>query len=162
MLVKAYAKLNQNYDRLWWGMGVEPLRALTGMPTDFLKHNRFRKDHLWRIYSHFAKMNYPSSCGSKYSDKRRANSIVSNHLFSFLDLAELKDKHGKVVHRIAKMRNPWSHEQYSGPFRDNDPIWNEHPEWKKQVDFKVADDGIFWMPFDDFYRDFSFCAVAFY
>jgi len=33
LLEKAYAKLNQNYDRIAWGRGSEAIRTLTGAPT---------------------------------------------------------------------------------------------------------------------------------
>jgi hypothetical protein len=32
LLEKAYAKLDQNYDRIIGGIGLEGLRTLTGMP----------------------------------------------------------------------------------------------------------------------------------
>jgi hypothetical protein len=38
MLEKAYAKLNQNYDRIISGNGAEGLRRLTGMPVIDLQH----------------------------------------------------------------------------------------------------------------------------
>jgi len=36
---KAYAKLDQNYERIIAGMGYEGLRTLTGMPTVYLSNN---------------------------------------------------------------------------------------------------------------------------
>lgn len=39
MLEKAYAKLNQNYDRIIGGNGFEGLRSLTGMPVYNLVHD---------------------------------------------------------------------------------------------------------------------------
>jgi len=38
LLEKAYAKLDLNYDRIAWGNGIEGLRTLTGMPSNFLRH----------------------------------------------------------------------------------------------------------------------------
>ena len=39
LMEKAYAKLDQNYERIIGGMGYEGLRTLTGMPTVYLNHN---------------------------------------------------------------------------------------------------------------------------
>jgi hypothetical protein len=36
LIEKAYAKLDQNYDRIIGGLGAEGLRTLTGMPTIWL------------------------------------------------------------------------------------------------------------------------------
>lgn len=43
LLEKAFAKLNQNYDRIIGGNGAEGLRALTGMPTFSLRHDKLAK-----------------------------------------------------------------------------------------------------------------------
>lgn len=63
----------------------------------------------------------------------RPDGLISGHAYSLLDIAELKDSNGKVVHTLAKMRNPWNSEHYKGAFNDKDGIWDKHPEWKKQV-----------------------------
>jgi len=36
LLEKAYAKLDQNYERIISGNGLEALRTLTGMPTTYV------------------------------------------------------------------------------------------------------------------------------
>jgi hypothetical protein len=69
-----------------------------------------------------------------------------------LDIAELKNDIGDVVHVIVKMRNPWSTESYHGPWRDMDINWT--PEWKSIVHLVVANDGIFWMKWDTFVHNF--------
>ena len=58
------------------------------------------------------------------------------------------------------MRNPWSSEGYKGAWRDDDPAWTA--AWKKQVNLVVANDGVFWMPYDNFIKFFSRTGVAFY
>lgn len=79
-------------------------------------------------------------------------------MYSMLDYAELKDGSGKVVHQLLKMRNPWGTENYSGPWSDSSSLWT--PEWKKQVDLKVNNDGIFWMDFNFFYTNWDQASVA--
>ena len=58
------------------------------------------------------------------------------------------------------MRNPWSREEYNGPWRDDDPAWT--PEWKEQENLVKADDGVFWMPYKNFMKFFRKTGVAFY
>lgn len=85
--------------------------------------------------------------------------MTSGHAYSLLDIAELKQG-GKVVHKIAKMRNPWSKEGYNGKWSDKDSSWTD--DWKKQVNLKVADDGVFWMPYENYQTYFDSTSVAFY
>lgn len=59
------------------------------------------------------------------------------------------------------MRNPWGHhEQYKGPFNDNDSAWTA--EWKKQVNLVSADDGIFYLPVSEFRKYFTSYSVLYY
>lgn len=62
-----------------------------------------------------------------------------------LDVFELKKPDGSVAARLAKLRNPWSSERYHGKWSDNDWRWTE--DYKKQVGFNAADDGVFYMPY---------------
>jgi len=73
--------------------------------------------------------NFPatSSCCNRVSGG--IDGLITGHAYSFLDVAELKDASGRVVHTIAKMRNPWSKEAYKGAWRDDDPKWTD--AWKK-------------------------------
>lgn len=58
------------------------------------------------------------------------------------------------------MRNPWGTENYAGPFRDDDPKWTA--AWKKQAGLVVADDGVFFIPIEDFKIAFTDLSVAMY
>lgn len=49
LLEKAYAKLDQNYDRIVGGFGVEGLRTMTGMPTHDYWFRNYPKDELLPI-----------------------------------------------------------------------------------------------------------------
>ena len=92
-------------------------------------NSQYSREYLEPMYKYFASKNFPmtAACcqgGSVYG-------LVSGHAYTFLDIQDLKDGTGTVVHTIAKVRNPWAVEMYKGPWRDDDPNWTE--EWKKQV-----------------------------
>lgn len=76
------------------------------------------------IVHEWAKKQYPmtSACFKSHYG------LISGHAYALLDVAELKNAAGEVVHRIVQMRNPWGKEEYHGPFSDHSPLWT--PEWK--------------------------------
>lgn len=163
LLEKAYAKLDQNYDRIIGGNGDEGLRTLTGMPTQMIGlfrtgRNPALKEELFKIHKYWASQNYPSTAACC---RAPTYGLIRGHAYSLLDVAELKEG-DKVVHRLAKLRNPWNSEHYKGPWRDDDPNWEKHPDWKKQVDLKPSNDGIFWMPYDLFVTRYYYSTVALY
>lgn len=59
------------------------------------------------------------------------------------------------------MRNPWGKGEWKGAWSDNSHEWNQvDSHTKQQMDFKKADDGVFFIPFEDFeryYSDFQIC-----
>jgi hypothetical protein len=81
--------------------------------------------------------------------------LITGHAYSILGAIKLDGGP-----QLFKIRNPWSRETYTGPFRDDDPAWTE--AWKKQAGLVVADDGIFHIPVADFKKAFTTYAVAMY
>jgi calpain-15 len=60
--------------------------------------------------------------------------------------------------RLVKVRNPWGSKEWTGNWSDNDKRWT--PELKKKFNHVNADDGIFFMEFSDYFKNFfltSFC-----
>ena len=52
------------------------------------------------------------------------------------------------------MRNPWGNFEWQGDWGDKSDCWT--PELKLQLDLKEdADDGLFWMSFDDMKKYFG-------
>ena len=56
------------------------------------------------------------------------------------------------------MRNPWGQFEWSGDWSDKSPCWTN--ELKKKVGFTDADDGIFWMDFEDVKKYFKWIDVC--
>ena len=108
-----------------------------------------------KIHKYLAGKNMPSTTacckgGSKWG-------LVTGHAYSLLDIKEVNSGGKKLV--LAKVRNPWNREKYTGPYRDSDPVWTD--ALKKQVGgLDKADDGIFWMPYDNYFSTFYYTTVA--
>lgn len=146
LLEKAYAKLDQNYERIGWGNGMEGLRALTGKPTTYLKNNKASINQLKAIHKAWAAKNYPATASCCNSVAGGIDGLISGHAYTLLDVKEVGG------HTLAKVRNPWAKESYKGAWRDSDPNWTA--SMKAAVNLKVADDGIFWMPYENFVKFF--------
>jgi len=58
--------------------------------------------------------------------------------------------------RLLRVRNPWGDESmWNGAWSDKDRMWSEHPDIAKAVGLESAEDGAFWMTFEDFSRAFT-------
>jgi len=79
--------------------------------------------------------------------------LVSGHAYGVLDAQELKDASGTVVHKLIKMRNPWGIEEYDGDWGDKSTLWT--PEFKKQAGYTDKDDGMFFVPLDQWRTDYA-------
>lgn len=51
------------------------------------------------------------------------------------------------------MRNPWKKGEWNGRYNDKSDDWT--PALKKQLELVEADDGIFWIPYEDMCVAFS-------
>lgn len=131
LMEKAYAKLNQNYERIAWGRGSESLRALTGKPTIKFSHKEVNSPDLLTMHKYWAANDFPQVASCCNAVPGGIAGLSSGHAYSLLDIKELTWSDGTLAHRIAKMRNPWNKEDYRGKWSDFDPAWSE--EWKKQA-----------------------------
>lgn len=80
--------------------------------------------------------------------------LVTEHAYSLLDTVEIYGE------RLAKLRNPNNFEHYTGPWSDDDSRWTD--SLKQQLGHTSADDGIFFMPLDNFVDYFTDTAVSLY
>lgn len=82
------------------------------------------------------------------------NGLVATHVYSIIRLCPY------VIHnkkkRFIELRNPWGNSvEWKGAWNDHDPAWKENPHLAKELDHKEADDGTFWMLFDDFVKEYT-------
>jgi hypothetical protein len=96
-------------------------------------------------------VNYIIGAGtSGTSDKHSTGGMVDNHAYSVITC--VNDVAGTGIDLI-KVRNPWGQgEIEDGYFDDDGPGWDEYPQIKKALNPVVADDGIFWVTKQEFFK----------
>ena len=109
----------------------------------------------WRSRSYLMGAGSPPGSDSDVSPL----GIVQGHAYSILDVATIDG------HNLVQLRNPWGDEtEWKGDWGDKSDMWNERRkksayERMKLYTGRVEEigkaDGIFWMSFNDFYRNFD-------
>jgi hypothetical protein len=117
------------------------------MPTAYFTH-KLGRAKMEKLHRYGASRNMPmtTACcsgGSKFG-------LVTGHAYSLLDVKEVTKGNSKIL--MAKVRNPWNKEKYTGPYNDGDAAWTD--DMKNQVNLVKSDDGIFWMPYDNYITTF--------
>lgn len=84
LLEKAYAKLDQNYDRIIAGNGMEGLRTLTGMPVTDIRNKDHHRDFLEPIHKYWAAKNFPMTSGCCHDGG--IYGLITGHAYSLLDI----------------------------------------------------------------------------
>eukprot|EP00933_Yihiella_yeosuensis_P061610 TRINITY_DN64438_c0_g1_i1.p1 TRINITY_DN64438_c0_g1~~TRINITY_DN64438_c0_g1_i1.p1 ORF type:complete len:502 (-),score=106.64 TRINITY_DN64438_c0_g1_i1:131-1636(-) len=97
--------------------------------------------------------NYILACGSKAgSDTETTDGIVDGHAYSIL--ACINDAGGTEFDLI-QVRNPWGKGEFQSPmWGDNGPGWEKYPAVKERCKPVIADDGIFWLSKEEFFKYF--------
>jgi calpain-15 len=81
--------------------------------------------------------------------------VVQGHAYSILDVKEVGD------YKLVQLRNPWGQTEYTGPWSDGSPEWDQNPDVASECGYTgPADDGKFWMPFDEFGKEYGSIGVC--
>jgi hypothetical protein len=96
-------------------------------------------------------VNYIIGAGtSGTSDMHCTDGVVDNHAYSVIEC--INDVAGTGIGLI-KVRNPWGRgEIEDGLFDDDGPGWDQYPQIKEALNPVVADDGIFWVTKQEFFK----------
>ncbi|KLJ11642.1 hypothetical protein EMPG_13182 [Blastomyces silverae] len=152
LLEKAYAKAHGDYSSIEGGFVGEAIEDLTGGVTseirsrDILDKERFWKGDLINVNKKFVfgcatglygRWLYPDH----YSSKERSG-IHECHAYSIMDAKEINGQ------RLLRVRNPWGHKEWSGPWSDGSEQWTR--EWMDLLEHKFGNDGVFWISYEDF------------
>ena len=187
LIEKAYAKLHGSYAALRSGMCYEGLMDLTGAPT---LYRRFDDDDVpFADLKRYDESSYvicastpgvdtltEGGGGPKGDDE---GGLVPGHAYSLISAREIELTGELAGHpwaqreesvRLVKMRNPWGSFEWGGTWSDNseEMMW-DNGRMRAVLDASdddgepevAANDGAFWMTFEDFKKNFVSISVCF-
>eukprot|EP00828_Plagiopyla_frontata_P009193 TRINITY_DN14721_c0_g1_i1.p1 TRINITY_DN14721_c0_g1~~TRINITY_DN14721_c0_g1_i1.p1 ORF type:complete len:528 (+),score=81.70 TRINITY_DN14721_c0_g1_i1:96-1679(+) len=152
ILEKAWAKIYGSYGAIEYGYSDTVYRALSMAPVFHYSHDQISLEELWsKLNAHLGKK-MPISASSQ---SQKIHNLVASHAYNPLETCEYSLTNGSLI-QLVKVQNPWAQEVYQGPFRDNDPEWTE--EMRQQCGSTVNDDGVFFIPIEEYQK--AFCETA--
>lgn len=161
ILEKAYAKMHYNWDIIDGGFAKEALVDLTGgleYTYDFYREDKnttfqqFKEDvdDPYTILGCAVGDHVEADASKKggAGEEGAVFGLFHGHQYSVIDITQTSDGTGFV-----KVRNPWGNEaEFTGPYSDNSIEWKQNPQHKKELNPTFADDGTFWMRWNDFFK----------
>jgi len=111
------------------------------------------EDDVWTMLRMSMERCYPIACGV---DKEQAEAVGlrPDRSYSLIAAREVPVDDGWVF-RIVLMRNPYGIGEWTGRWCDDSEAWEQSPLVKKNLEFEAAEDGTFWMAFNDFVKHFA-------
>ena len=153
LIEKAYAKAYGSFWKIAGGDPVHALRDLTGAPYDRIS-DFSNPDEVFKKLKKANDQKYMMTsftANTQIREEKADTGIVSGHAYSILDVQLYVDSRGRE-RKIVQMRNPWGKFEWNGDFSDHSDLWR--PENKSQY-IQPADDGIFWIPIEDFVKHYK-------
>eukprot|EP01043_Picozoa_sp_COSAG02_P067914 COSAG02_NODE_11082_length_1796_cov_56.310548_1_plen_195_part_00 len=115
---------------------------------------------MWALLRKFKERGNLMGCASNGEEPQVAAvapqmGLVLNHAYSLLDVWEGQRRNGERI-KLLKLRNPWGEGEWKGKWRSGCDMWRSLPvEVHRQLGYVNANDGTFFMSFDDFYLFFE-------
>uniref|UniRef100_A0A8C7CVB8 Calpain-3 n=1 Tax=Oncorhynchus kisutch TaxID=8019 RepID=A0A8C7CVB8_ONCKI len=166
LLEKAYAKLHGSYEALKGGNTTEAMEDFTGGVTEFYEMKEAPKE-LYKIMKKALERGSMMGCSidvmlflmspltiRNCDPTRTVTGLVKGHAYSVTAVEESQHKASKV--RLVRLRNPWGQVEWNGPWSDNSKEWVSLSKGEKdQLQHQSAEDGEFWMSFEDFKKNYT-------
>eukprot|EP00548_Thalassiothrix_antarctica_P006431 CAMPEP_0194149096 /NCGR_PEP_ID=MMETSP0152-20130528/36224_1 /TAXON_ID=1049557 /ORGANISM="Thalassiothrix antarctica, Strain L6-D1" /LENGTH=395 /DNA_ID=CAMNT_0038851051 /DNA_START=199 /DNA_END=1384 /DNA_ORIENTATION=- len=128
---------------------------------------KFKNDELWILLKKYdkqkalmstsiGKTQYGANDGPAGEQMLEQEGLVAGHAYSLISAMEVTEqKMGGKTFRLLQVRNPWGSYEWKGNWSDKSDMWKKHPSIAKKLNFEDADDGSFWMDYDDFKRVYT-------
>uniref|UniRef100_A0A3P9NRQ4 Calpain-3 n=1 Tax=Poecilia reticulata TaxID=8081 RepID=A0A3P9NRQ4_POERE len=159
LLEKAYAKLHGSYEALKGGNTTEAMEDFTGGVTEFYEMKEAPKE-LYKIMKKALERGSLMGCSidslvPARFETRTVTGLVKGHAYSVTAVDEVKPHKDNKV-RLVRLRNPWGQVEWNGPWSDNSKEWvNLSKADKDKLQHQNAEDGEFWMSFEDFKKNYT-------
>jgi hypothetical protein len=128
---------------------------------------KYSNDNLWTLLKKYdkqkalisasiGKMDYRKTDGPSGEQMLEREGLVAGHAYSVIQAREVSESFGSAEKfRLMQIRNPWGTFEWKGSWSDKSSKWKKYPNIKKQLKMVDADDGTFWMSFDDFKKVYT-------
>jgi len=170
LVEKAYAKVHGSFGAIQTGGSAPAMGDLTGCPykTFDMAKDEFKFDELLEndMNDFLQVLGTPGkniqgveASASKEEkamwDKYLSQGLICEHSYSLITVMRTK-----AGHQLCKLRNPWGNDnEWTGAWSDKDPKWT--PELKKECEMVAADDGTFWMAYEDVKKWFNTISICY-
>jgi len=157
LLEKAWAKVNGGYVNIISGWPDHPLAAFTGFASNRLDHKSTEKEELWNALLQSDK-NDNIMCASTTNENSISEcGLVTNHAYTLIGVKDENLNNERI--RLVKIRNPWGYKEWNGKWSDKSEAWT--PQTKQLFGYVDADDGTFYMEFENFISLYSSTNVCY-
>ncbi|KAL4222080.1 peptidase C2 [Mactra antiquata] len=168
MLEKAFARFHGNYNAVYGGQSGDAFLAMTGGVSEYIDfddaleadadssrmskalelHKRLKNAcrHGESMLATEVPAKYDKHCG-----------LVGGHAYSLTGADTVQSHDGKPVH-LVRVRNPWGHTEWKGPWSDGSAEWDTVDS--SNIPHANADDGEFYMSLQNFIKYFSGVTVC--
>jgi len=121
-------------------------RACAFQPTE----ESHEQDELFDLLRYYHRHRAVLCCGG-VTGAGEAMGLVQKHAFSLLQVRTVR-AHWETdkFFRFVQIRNPWGTGEWTGPWSDNSEEWKKYPAVAQALGFTGADDGAYWMQWEDF------------
>ncbi|CCD72595.2 Calpain catalytic domain-containing protein [Caenorhabditis elegans] len=158
LLEKAYAKLYGTYEHLDGGTTTEALEDFTGGLTEFYDLTSTDKTMILAMIMKGMQMGSLFACSidpdPREKEAQLANGLVRGHAYSVTGVHTVETDKEKVA--LLRIRNPWGDTEWNGDWSDKSSLWEQvDQEQREKMEFRIKEDGEFWMCLDDFMAQFA-------
>eukprot|EP00038_Savillea_parva_P011717 m.199580 g.199580 ORF g.199580 m.199580 type:complete len:523 (-) comp20781_c0_seq1:127-1695(-) len=124
----------------------------------------FNKNDLFDMLRSFSRNKALIGAGTGGKDEGTSTALhglIQGHAYSVLNAKEVTLTGGVFGHKdkvkLVQLRNPWGSFEWDGAWSDKDKNWTTYKNVAKKLkqDGVGEDDGVFWMPYDDFWVNFK-------
>ncbi|GAB1608629.1 calpain-9-like, partial [Argonauta hians] len=162
LLEKAYAKLHGCYQALHGGKIQNSLTDLSGGISEVydLRDKQKIPHNFFELIEDSRKMNtliaaaiYKDS-KSFFQEVKRSNGLYEGHAYSVTKVAQVEMD--KKTYKLLRLRNPWGKGEWNGPWSDTSfEMKSLSADQKKELKIVPANDGEFWISYEDFVANFD-------
>lgn len=159
ILEKAWAKLHGTYARTEGGLPCFAANHIMGVAAESYPHSAATENpeeffEMLKSADHRQFTMMAASHGQ--GENRSAEGVISGHAYSLISIHEFKHQGNEV--RLLKLRNPWGSGEWTGDWSDKSSLWT--PKIKQDVGMVDDDDGIFFIPLNDYLEHFSWTSIC--